>query len=121
MRQSTKTRELKMDARLLEKALDALESRHMSGDLGDLIQRQFIDDQRKWLLTQSLPRMKLEASTPSDATFDALMDAHMDITGAKIVQVIVSPGHGDGKVVHVNVNGVCALRVCRIEEVEVMK
>lgn len=35
-----------------------------------------------------------------------------DITGAELVQVVV---RSDGKVLWVNVDGRCALRICRIE------
>jgi len=38
----------------------------------------------------------------------------LDITGANTVELQV---RGDGKVVWVNVDGVCALRICRIDEV----
>lgn len=42
---------------------------------------------------------------------DALMDAHLDITGAEIVQV--QRGGTNNSVLWVNVNGICVLRVCR--------
>lgn len=58
----------------------------------------------------------LKADDPAnDAQMTALLDAALDITGAKQVQVQVSR---DGTVLWVNVNGVCALRVCRIERLE---
>lgn len=40
------------------------------------------------------------------------MDQCLDITGATIVEVKV---RDDGKVLWVNIDGVCRLRVCRIE------
>lgn len=48
-------------------------------------------------------------------TLHRLTEAHVDITGAKAVEVITNY---DRKVVHVNVNGVCVLRICRIEHLE---
>lgn len=59
---------------------------------------------------------QLKADDPAnDAQTKALLDAALDITGAKQVQVQVSR---DGTVLWVNVNGVCALRACRIETLE---
>jgi len=42
---------------------------------------------------------------------DALMEAHLDITGAEIVQVQQGGTHNN--VLWVNINGICVLRVCR--------
>ena len=40
----------------------------------------------------------------------------LDITGAKIVEVSI---RSDGKVIWINVDGVCRLRVCQIEHLEI--
>lgn len=54
--------------------------------------------------------------------FHNLLDAQLDITGAEGVEVIVDYNR---MVVHVNVNGLCVLRICQIErnnlEVNVIK
>jgi hypothetical protein len=39
-----------------------------------------------------------------------------DITGAKIVEVLI---RADGKVLWINVNGFCRLRICQIEKIEI--
>ena len=38
----------------------------------------------------------------------------LDITGADVVELVI---RDDGKVVWVNVNGICCLRVCKVERV----
>ncbi len=43
-----------------------------------------------------------------------LADAHTDITAPGIVEVELSP---DRTVLWVNVNGICLLRMCRIDEI----
>jgi hypothetical protein len=45
------------------------------------------------------------------------MNGMKDITGADIVEVLV---RNDGKVLWVNVEGVCVLRVCQIKKIEVI-
>lgn len=57
----------------------------------------------------------IKASVADEATFKELLDAHVDITGAVVVEVKINRST---KVVHVNVNGVCVLRVCRICNLE---
>ena len=49
------------------------------------------------------------------ASQQALIDAHVDVTGAAHVQVTTNE---DKTVLWVNVNGVCLLRICRIEHYE---
>ena len=46
-------------------------------------------------------------------TYDLLCNHALDISGAEHVEVSV---RGDNKVLWVNVNGVCVLRICQIEE-----
>lgn len=46
------------------------------------------------------------------ATLNALAEAHLDITGAAHVEVVTK---ADKSVLWINVNGVCVLRVCRIQ------
>lgn len=52
------------------------------------------------------------ASELNDETWAKLTNCAVDITGAKAVDVVTN---AEKTVVHVNVNGVCVLRVCRIE------
>lgn len=42
-------------------------------------------------------------------------DGLLDITGAKGVEIVISPGPGDTLVVHVNTEHGARLRICRIE------
>lgn len=44
-----------------------------------------------------------------------LHDAALDITGAAVVQIEL---RGDRKVLWVNVNGVCVLRICNIKFID---
>jgi len=57
----------------------------------------------------------LQASRTTPDVARSLEDAALDVTGAAVVQVHV---RRDGKVLWVNVNGVCVLRVCRIQRYE---
>jgi hypothetical protein len=52
----------------------------------------------------------LRANELDEDTFRSLTDAHVDVTGAKVVEVEYKK-----KVLWVNVNGVCLLRICGIE------
>ena len=63
-----------------------------------------------------------QANAADGATFDVLMANQLDVTGAVIVQVSASEGPR-GKILHVNVNGVCLLRICQIQilELEMMQ
>jgi len=57
----------------------------------------------------------LQANDPANrAQFDALADNHLDITGAAYVGVSYS---AKDKVLWVNVNSVCVLRICQIEKI----
>ena len=56
--------------------------------------------------------MNLRADNSSLETAGKLMDAHVDITGAKHVEMMAS---ADRKTIWVNVNGICVLRICKIE------
>lgn len=47
---------------------------------------------------------------------DDIVGKQMDITGANIVDVQI---RADGTVIWVNVDGVCKLRICRIEKLTV--
>lgn len=58
----------------------------------------------------------LKADELDDATFGKLLDGAVDVTGAKHVEVQIDAGRN---VLWVNVNGVCLLRICRIEEFSV--
>lgn len=53
----------------------------------------------------------LQAGDHSVETYNALMDAQLDVTGAIAVDVLVDERR---RVLHVNVNGVCLLRVGQI-------
>lgn len=55
-------------------------------------------------------------SPPSSSDMDKLIAAHTDVTGAELVEVLVS-SNSTGFVVHINVNGICLLRVCRAKDV----
>lgn len=46
---------------------------------------------------------------------EELEEAALDITGAVVVQILVRK---DKKVIWINVNGVCVLRVCQIKKLE---
>lgn len=59
--------------------------------------------------------VNLEGST-YDGMMDKLMDTQVNITGAQIVHV---EKRADGKVLWVNVNGICVLRVCNIGKLTV--
>lgn len=50
------------------------------------------------------------------ATFEGILNNQIDITGADVVELSISH---DGSVVWVNVDGVCACRVCRVNQVVV--
>ncbi len=56
----------------------------------------------------------LTAAAADTATFNALLESQTDVTGAAYVDVAVggSPSH---RVLWVNVNGACLLRICQIE------
>ena len=49
-------------------------------------------------------------------TVEELMDAHLDITAPACVDIQIKE---NGRVIWVNVNGVCILRICRIPCLEV--
>jgi hypothetical protein len=65
----------------------------------------------------------LRADTPADPIqWSKLVEAHTDITGAAVVEVKSSPSQpGTLPVLWVNVNGVCVLRICRIEQLFVQE
>jgi hypothetical protein len=52
--------------------------------------------------------------TDMGESYAKIADAALDITGAEQCEVLIDWSR---KVIHVNVNGVCALRVCRIKEI----
>ncbi len=54
-----------------------------------------------------------QANEITDAVLAKLADSHTDITGAVHVQIDYS---STGKVLWINVNGICVLRICRIQE-----
>lgn len=59
----------------------------------------------------------LKANNPSDSDeMEALGDCMLDITGAAFAEVLVNEHTG---VLHVNVNGICVLRICRVREFSV--
>ncbi len=60
-------------------------------------------------MTQSFTADKADT-----ATFDKIVEAHTDVTGAAFVEVRQN-GAPSNRVLWVNVNGVCLLRICRIE------
>lgn len=49
-------------------------------------------------------------------TPEEVMKAHMDVTGADGVEVLTDKARG---VIWINVNGICMLRICQIEELVV--
>ena len=49
----------------------------------------------------------------------SLIENHVDVTGAQILELNLSRGPNGQQVIHINVNGVCLLRVCRIEKLVV--
>ena len=51
-----------------------------------------------------------------ETSFDQIQTNHVDVTGAKSIEVIVRQ---DGTVLWVNINGVCAMRVCQAEKIVV--
>jgi hypothetical protein len=60
----------------------------------------------------------ISASVPDQLTAGLLMSAQLDVTGAAVVQVESKKG-ADGKpVLWVNVNGICLLRICRIQHLD---
>ena len=61
----------------------------------------------------------LFASNVSES-FNPLMENALDITGAEAVEVKWNTSYGK-PVLHVNVNGVCVLRVCRINNLFVQE
>jgi hypothetical protein len=60
-----------------------------------------------------MPQNNLRAEVVNNETWNALIDAHTDVTGAAYVQVQIDRRHG---VLHVNVNGVCLTRICQIKD-----
>lgn len=44
---------------------------------------------------------------------EEILDKQIDITGPDIVEISIRE---DGKVIWINVDGICACRVCRIKE-----
>lgn len=57
----------------------------------------------------------LMASSTDMETLEKLEEAKLDITGAAFVQV---QARHDNEVLWINVNGVCVLRICLIQELE---
>lgn len=57
--------------------------------------------------------LALTADKLDKDTFDRLLESAVDITGAKHVEVVIDARRN---VLHINVNSVCVLRVCRVEE-----
>ena len=55
----------------------------------------------------------IDARVTNDATMQALLSAHTDITGPQHVDIQTARSHA-GTVLWVNVNGVCVLRICQI-------
>jgi hypothetical protein len=60
----------------------------------------------------------LTATGTDFESMDRLLQAHTDITGAVAVEV---SARDDGTVLWVNVNGVCVLRICRIQSLSITK
>lgn len=55
----------------------------------------------------------LRADNPANqGQMDALISNQMDVTGAEHVEVRIDRIN---KVIHINVNGICLLRICRIK------
>ena len=50
-------------------------------------------------------------ATDTEAAFDKLLEAHVDITNPEHVGVLIDRNRG---VIWVNVNGVCVVRCCAI-------
>jgi len=69
---------------------------------------------RKGLLTMPT-NINLLGKKPEDSLGE-LLDAFTDVTGGEMVQVAVDRPRG---VLHVNVNGICLLRICRIKQIAV--
>jgi hypothetical protein len=63
-----------------------------------------------------MTKQNLKAPELTEATFNELLEAHVDVTGAAHVHILADYGK---KVLHLNVNGVCLTRVCRIQELVV--
>lgn len=59
--------------------------------------------------------VNLRALDTSPDTMTALANAFTDITGAEVVEVQIDFKRD---VVHINVNGICVLRICRIKQIE---
>jgi len=57
--------------------------------------------------------ISLQNPTPNQ-----LIENQIDVTGAKHVQIQT---RFDGKVIWINVDGICLLRICQIENLEVDK
>ena len=49
----------------------------------------------------------------------SLMENHVDVTGAQILELNLSRGPNGQQVIHININGICLLRVCRIQRLEI--
>lgn len=48
--------------------------------------------------------------------FEQLVDTGLDVTNPETVEIVIRP---DKKVVWINVNGVCLLRCCQIQKLDV--
>lgn len=63
-----------------------------------------------------MPQNHILASNLDTKTFDALSNAHTDITNPVYVEVSADKEKG---IVYVNVNGVCVFRACQIQTLTV--
>jgi hypothetical protein len=61
----------------------------------------------------------IKASESDTATLEALRQAQIDVSGAKLVDVQTDMFAGRHRL-WVNINGVCVLRVCQAEEMKVV-
>lgn len=57
--------------------------------------------------------ISLRADETTSESLQKIIDAQIDVTGAKHVEIL---SNKDGSVVWVNVNGICLLRICQIKE-----